>query len=184
MKLRNIFLMALPLVAAVSSCTRHAGEPAKRSLLLNNETNVDTEGYLFFKLAHEKAVYEVQLAKYVQSVGASAATKNLASKISDLYGEMIPELETLASAFHVVLPDPGIPGFSMPHHFATDSLTGFNNEAYTAHVQHEQGAILEHFNRVSRNTSKTLKAYANEKLPAVKEVFALAGGHEEHGAHH
>lgn len=176
--------MALPLVVAVSSCTRHAGEPAKRSLLLNNETNVDTEGYMFFKLAHEKAVYEVQLAKYVQSVASSAATKNLASKISDLYGEMIPELETLATTFHVVLPDPGIPGFAMPHHFATDSLTSFNNEAYAAHVQHEQSTILEQFNRASRNTAKPLKDYAKEKLPAVKEVFALAGGHEDHGAHH
>jgi|SRR5690606_26281994 len=184
MKFRTICLMALPLAVAVSSCTRHAGEPVKRSLLFNNETHVDTDGYLFFKLTHEKAVYEVQLAEYIQSTTASDATKKLASAISDVYKGMIPELESLAATFDVMLPDPGLPGFAVPHHFAPDSLTNFSNEAYLAHVQHEQGVILEHFNRIDRNTSKVLKAYAKEKLPAVKEVFALAGGHEEHGAHH
>lgn len=176
--------MALPLAVAASSCTRHAGEPVKRSLLFYNETNVDTEGYLFFKLAHEKAVHEVQLAESVQSAATSATTKNLASKIIDLYGGMIPELENLAATFHVILPDPGVPGFSMPHHFGTDSLTSFSDEAYAAHVQREQGAILEQFSRIDRNTSKILKVYAKEKLPAVREIFALAGGQEEHGAHH
>lgn len=184
MNLKNALLIpSLILVLGLGSCTKHAGEPVSRRVLYNNETNVDTEGYVFFKTAHEKAVYETELAKYVQSSTAPAAAKELAAKVVGTYEQMIPELEGLAERFFVVLPDPGVPGFSVPHH-ATDSLNSFNSDAYIEHVRHEQGAMLEQFSRIERNTAKPLRAYAHEKLPAVKELFALAGGKEDHGAHH
>ncbi|MBK1439467.1 hypothetical protein JHJ32_05680 [Parapedobacter sp. ISTM3] len=177
-------IAGLSLVVAISSCTRHAGEPVSRAVLYNNETDVDTDGYVFFKLLHEKAKFETQLATYVQSAPASSAAKELAAKVIETYEGMIPELESLAEAHFVVLPDPGMPGFSVPHHFSTDSLGSFSSEAYIAHVQHEQGTILEQLRRAERNTAKTLRTYAHEKLPAVEEVFALSGGKADHGAHH
>ncbi len=184
MKFRNIVLMALPLALAVSSCTRHAGEPISRTRLFGNATSVDSEGFTFFKSVYQKASFEVELAKYIQSSPASAEAKKLAAGIVKTYEPLIVELEEFGTSFHVILPDPSMPSFEVPHHFAADSLGGFDSKGYIAHAQHEQGAILEQFNRIDRNTSKALKAYAKEKLPAVKEVFALAGGHEEHGAHH
>ncbi|GGC17950.1 hypothetical protein GCM10011386_07370 [Parapedobacter defluvii] len=184
MKFRKIVLMALPLAVAASSCTRHAGESESRTKLYNNATDVDSEGFSFFKSVHKKATFEVGLANYVQSSPASAEAKKLAAGIVETYEPIIAELEDMGASFHVILPDPGVPAFAVPHHFAADSLGGFDSKGYIAHAQHEQGAILEQFNRIDRNTSKVLKTYAKEKLPAVKEVFALAGGHEEHGAHH
>lgn len=176
--------MALPLAVAASSCTRHAGEPVNRSELFSNATGVDSEGFTFFKSVYQKASFEVELAKYVQSTSASAEAKKLAAGIVQTYEPMIAELEEFATSVHVILPDPGTPAFAVPHHFAVDSLGSFDSNGYITHAQHEQGAILNQFNRIDRNTSKALKAYAKEKLPAVKEVFALAGGKEEHGAHH
>src|SRR5690606_20000677 len=184
MKLKNMLLMALPLAVAATSCTRHAGEPARRSLLFNNETNIDSDGYLFLLSVHEKAVSGVKAAEQIQSASAPEATKALASKINSLYGEMIPELEKLAEDFHVLLPDPGLPGFSMPHHFSSDSVSsGIDNESFLAYAQHEQGAILDQFQRVDRNTSKVLKKYAREKLTAVKEIYKLAGVHDAYCSH-
>lgn len=176
--------MALPLAIVAGSCTRHAGESTTRTRLYSNATDVDSEGFSFFKSVYKRAKAEVELAKYVQSSSASAEAKKLAAGIVETYEPVLSELEDLGTSFHVVVPDPSVPAFAVPHHFAADSLGGFDSKGYIAHAQHEQGAILEQFNRIDRNTSAKLKAYAKEKLPAVKEVFALAGGHEEHGAHH
>ncbi|SFC81511.1 protein of unknown function [Parapedobacter composti] len=185
MKFKKASLIpSLALAVALGSCTRHAGEPVSRRVLYNNETAVDTEGYVFLKTAHEKAVYETELAKHVQSTQAPATAKALASQLIATYEKMIPELESLAEANFVVLPDPGMPGFSVPHHVGTDSVANFNGDAYMEYVRHEQGAVLEQFKRASRNTSKELRAYAAERLPEVKALYTQAGGQEDHGAHH
>ncbi|SEL90560.1 hypothetical protein [Parapedobacter koreensis] len=178
------WVVASLLVVGLSSCSRHAGEEVSRNKLYSNATDVDAEGFTFFKSVYTKAVFETQLAEYVQSAPASPAAKELAGNVVATYEEAIPELENLATAFYVILPDPGAPVFAVPHHFTTDSLGSFNSEAYIAHVQHEQGAILEQLGRAERNTVKPLRAYAHEKLPAVEELFALAGGEADHGAHH
>lgn len=176
--------MAFPLAVAVSSCARHAGEPMSRNRLFWNATGVDSEGFTFLKSVYQKSAFEVELAKYVQSSPASAEAKKLAAGIVQAYEPLVAELEELGNSFHVILPDSGTPAFAVPHQFAADSLGGFDSNGYIAHAQHEQAEILEQFDVADRNTVKSLRAYAAEKLPAVKEVFALAGGHEEHGAHH
>ncbi len=168
----------------LGSCTRHPGETARRGTLYNNETNVDSEGFVFFKSVYEKALFETALAKYIQSVPASTEAKGLAAKVVETYEPIASELAELASGYSVVLTDRTVPEFTVPHHFETDSLGTFDNAGYIAHVQHEQGAILEQFKRLSRNTIKELQRYAVEKVPAVNGVFAAAGGQEDHGAHH
>lgn len=183
MNIKNCFLIAASLLV-LSSCVRHPGESVRRGTLYNNEGGTDSEGYTFFKRVHEKARFETQLATYVQSSPASAQAKDLAGKIVETYKPMVTELENLAGAFSVVLPDPGEPVFAVPPHFEADSLGTFDNARYIAHVQHEQGAIMEQFKRLSRNTKKELKQYAEEKVPAVKTLYAAAGGQEDHGAHH
>lgn len=183
MNIKNSFLVAASLLV-LGSCTRHAGEPVRRGTLYNNESHVDTEGYTFFKLVHGKGQFETQLAKHMQSGSASAEAKDLARKIVETYEPIVTELEGIAGEFSVVLPDRGLPGFAVPHHFDTDTLGNVNSAGYIAHVQHEQAAILEQFKRLSRNTNKELQHFAEEKMPAVKALFTAAGGQEEHGAHH
>lgn len=183
MNIKNSFLVAASLLV-LGSCTRHPGETVRRGTLYNNETHVDSEGYVFFKSVHEKAQFETELAKYIQSAPASSEAKGLAAKVVETYEPMAAELEELAETVSLVLPDPGMAGFAVPSHFGTDTLGTFDSAAYIAHVQHEQGAILEQFNRLSRNTNSRLQHYALEKVAGVKEVFAAAGGHEDHGAHH
>lgn len=183
MNIRNSFLVAASLLV-FGSCTTHPGEPVRRGTLYNNESHVDSEGYTFFKQVHEKALFETQLAKYVRTTAASAEAQDLAGKVVEIYEPMAAELADFAAGFSVLLVDHGDQGFAVPHHFEADTLGAFDNAGYIAHVQHEQGAILEQFKRLSRNTVEDLQHYAEEKMPAVKELFAAAGGHEDHGAHH
>lgn len=185
MDIKNSFLIAGSLaVLVLGSCTRHQGESVSRGGLYNNESSVDSEGYTFFKLVHEKAQAETQLANYVQTATASAEAKDLARKIVEMYEPMTTELEELAGSFSVLLPDPGMPGFAVPQHFDADTLGTFDGATYIAHVQHEQAAIMEQFNRLSRNTNKKLREYAKEKVRSVKTLYAAAGGKEDHNGHH
>ncbi len=185
MKIRHTSLVAASVVAfTFGSCTLHDGEAVSRNKLYANATDVDSEGFTFLKTGHEKAVLETELAKYVQSSAASAQAKALAGRVIETYREIIPGLQELATGLYVVLPDPGMPAFQVPHHFAADSIAGFDSEAYIAHVQHEQALMLEQFKRASRNTVKPVQHFAHEQLPAVKTLYADAGGQEDHGAHH
>ncbi|WP_257670076.1 hypothetical protein [Parapedobacter tibetensis] len=180
---RTSIIAAIAAITLFGSC-RNLGEPYGRDKLYNNATNIDFEGFTFFKTVHEKAVFETHLAKHVQSAPASPAAKEVAAKVIETYEEVIPELENLAVESLVILPDPGMPVFTVPHHFAADSLGSFDSEGYIAHVQHEQQIILEQLSRVDHNTVKSLNRYAKEKLPLVNELYALTGGKEDHGAHH
>lgn len=185
MKIKHTSLVAASVVAfTLGSCTLHGGEAVSRNKLIVNATGVDSEGFTFLKTGHEKAVLETELAKYVQSAPASAQARALAGRVIETYQGIIPGLEELATGLYVILPDPGMPGFEAPHHFAADSVSGFDSNAYIAHVQHEQALILEQFRRASRNTVKEVQHFAKEQLPAVKTLFADAGGQEDHGAHH
>ncbi|MEC3881195.1 hypothetical protein [Parapedobacter sp. 10938] len=183
MNIKNSFLVAASLFV-LGSCARHPGEAVRRGTLYNNETNVDSEGYTFFKRVNEKAQFETQLAKYVRTTAASAEAKDLAGKVVETYEPMVAELSDFAAGFSVVLVDRGELGFAVPHHFEADTLGAFDNAGYIAHVQHEQGAILDQFKRLSRNTIEELQHYAEEKMPTVKALYVAAGGQEDHGAHH
>lgn len=170
-------------VLFLSSCG-NSNDRADKSLLYNNATSVDSEGFDFFKTVHEKAGFELALAQHAASTSASADVKALAAKITEVYGVMIPELERLATEAAVVLPDPGTPAFQLPESLTSDSLGGFDDHIYLNRFVHEQKEILKQFTRADRNTYVPLNNYAGEKLPAVKELYAMAGGEEDHGAHH
>lgn len=185
MKFHTItFAAAFGAVTLLGGCSQ-SGEPFGRHKLYLNATDTDSEAFTFMKTVHEKAVFETQLAKHVAAAPTvSPEAKALAADVVKTYEPIIPELEELGVEFHVILPSPGMPGFALLRQFETDSLTNFNSAAYIAHVRHEQGALLEQFERLHRNTVSELRAYAAEKLPIVKTLFAAAGGDADHGAHH
>lgn len=191
MKLDKISLIAAGAVLMLSSCVQHPGEP----LLYNNQTKVDTEGFRFFKIVHEAVVYEVGLANHISATATSPDVKKLANQVIETYQPVIPELVELATTEYVILPDPGAVvwranGMDAPDDslqtadMANERADVINEQNYVAHVQQKQALIVEQFNRLSRNTNRQLRDYAAEKLPTVQELYALAGGEADHGAHH
>src|SRR5690606_22868922 len=67
---------------------------------------------------------------------------------------------------------------------ATVASTAYSDEAYIQHVQHEAKIVKDQIERMTRNTDKDVRAFAEEHLEKVKEVFTLAGGQEDAHAHH
>lgn len=185
MNLKRLAMVAASAaVVTLGSCTRHEGEPVSRDILYNGSSRVDSEGFEFLKAVHEKAVFETALAKYVQGTSASAEAKALAGQVIAAYEPLIAELESLGTDVYVLLPDPGTPAFTMPNHLAADSLGNMDSHRYIHHVQHELAAVIAQLSRAERNTHQALRAYAKEKLPAIRELYAAAGGTEDHHAHH
>lgn len=161
-----------------ASCNSEGG--ANKQQLYNNATKVDSEGYTFFKTVYEKANYELAYAEYAAANGAPASLTN---NIKALYSEILPELESLASEAHVVVPHPAQLVFSAEELFS-DSTQVFVAADYQSRFVHEQQKLVDQFKRASRNTYKPLRQYAQETLPQIQQLYADAGGEEVPGAHH
>lgn len=206
MKRTRLFLIgAMAITVTFASCGYDNGKVGKEQLY-NNATFVDTEGFRFFKTAHEKAAYELAHAQYALSQGVSGEAQVLAEKIVGTYADLLPELEELGVAKQVIADDPGAFVFNAEEHYElitaepivaeelegeaapavteNTTSTAFNSEAYIAHVQKEQAAILDQFERASRNTDKDLRKFATDRLDIIKEIYTLAGGHVDEHAHH
>lgn len=196
----------MAITVTFASCGYDNGKVGKEQLY-NNATFVDTEGFTFFKTAHEKAAYELAHAQYALSQGASGEAQALADKIIATYTDMLPALEELGADKQVIANDPGAFVFNAEEHYevvtpelvtvsdeedsevastTTENVApaAFDQNAYVAHVQKEQAAILNQFERASRNTDKDLRKFATDRLDIIKEIYTLAGGHVDEHAHH
>ena len=186
MKRTRLFLIgAMAIGVTLASCGGY-GDNIGKQQLYNNATLVDTEGFIFFKTAHEKAAYELAHAQYALSQGVSGEARILAEKIVATYTALLPVIDSLAAEKQVIANDPGALVFSVaPDTASTDSLTvvAFNQESYMAHVQKEQAEILNQFKRASRNTDKDLRKFTSEQLEIIKEIYTLAGGHVDESHH-
>lgn len=171
-------VVALGLSVFFASCNSEG--QANKQQLYNNATKVDSEGYAFFKTVHEKASYELAYAEYAAANGAPAA---LTDNIKALYSEILPQLEALAADAHVIVPAPGQLVFAAEE-LQSDSTQTFVASEYQDRFVREQQALVDQFKRASRNTYKPLRAYAQETLPRVQQLYADAGGAADHGAHH
>lgn len=185
MKRTGLFLMgALAIGFACSSCG-NADQVGKQQLY-SNATLVDSEGFTFFKTTYEKAAYELAHAQYALGQGVSADAKAIADQVVATYTALLPELEQLAADKQVVVPDPGALTFNASEASAVEDSVAvqFDAASYVAHVQKEHKELINQFKRVSRNTDKDLRKFGSENIAAIKEIYTLAGGHEDESAHH
>lgn len=183
MKRTTLFLISgLSLGVVLSSCNNEGS--ANKQQLYNNYTKTDTEGFTFFKSVHEKAMFEMEFAKYAATVSNDPKIASISEKISSVYTEMIPQLEELAAEAQVILPDPGTPEFEVPVLFALDTAASFDVDKYLKHLAKQQKEIVKQFKRASRNTNQSIRKYAGEKLPVVEELYVFVGGESDKGGHH
>lgn len=187
MKTTKLFLTgALAIIGFMASSCGQSDE-VNRQHLYNNASLVDSEGMTFFKVAHEKAAYELAQANQVLTQGVSGDAKAVAEQIVATYSELLPAMEELAAKNHVILPDPGALVFS--NSVETDStdsvaVTGVDVNNYVAHVQREHKELMNQFKRASRNTNKDVRSFGADHLAAIENIYAMAGGQVDEGAHH
>lgn len=181
----------------MTSCNPTAQE---NQLKYTHTTLVDGDAYQIFQIVGEKIPYEADYATYAEGVASSAQAKELAGKVKEVFTDIIPNLDTLATRFQVGFPIRGAKEFSASTELQAVAVTEtdstatdvapaplakvYSDESYVHHVQHEVAEIKKQFKRLSRNTNKDLRDYAASQLERLDELYKLAGGQEDDHSHH
>lgn len=179
------------------SCNRTAQE---KQLKYTHTTLVDGDAYQIFQIVGAKMPYEVDYATYAEGVASSAQARELAGKVKEVFTDILPNLDELATKNQVDFPIRGAKEFEAPienqsvveaDSIQTDAAVApavvaetYSNEGYVLHVRNELAEIKKQFKRLSRNTNRELRDYAASQLDRLDELYKLAGGQEDEHAHH
>ncbi|PRD46591.1 hypothetical protein C5745_14650 [Sphingobacterium haloxyli] len=182
----------------------------ERQLSLTHTTLIDGDAYQFFQLVGSKAVYENDYAAYAGSIARSSQAKQLAAKVQEVYGSLVPKLDSLARLKQVDFPIKGAAKYETTGEVETaverEKIAGnrvdsaqlddddlgtervpslsYSDDTYIHHVQHETAVVKDQLQRMTRNTDKEVRTFAEASLKKVTELFTLAGGKEDANAHH
>lgn len=210
MKLNSLFIVGVCASTLLASCNPNTA--TERQLNLTHTTLIDGDAYAFFQLVGTKAVYENDYASYAASVASSSQAKQIAVKAQEVYSALIPALDSLAIEKQVDFPIKGAATFETPSESAVDAqvdveevsdeanvdsaeaeitavtnaatTVSYSDEDYIHHVQQETAIVKEQLKRMTRNTDKEVRAFAEANIEKVTELFSLAGGKEDAHAHH
>lgn len=206
MKFNTLFVAAVCAGTLLNSCAQKTAE--ERQLKYTHTSLVDGDAYAFFQIVGEHVAIGLVHADQIQN-GGGAKAKELGAKLKDFYEQLDPELDSIATAFHVDYP---IKGVAATHssdegvaahtaaaaqstsdttvHSATVTVEQEAQHAhepvsdYVTHTQHELATLKTQFERLTRNTNKDLQKFAKKHLAAISDLYAQAGGKEDAHAHH
>ena len=209
MKFNTLLVVAAIASTSLSSCVFKTAN--ENQLKYTHTSILDGDAYAFFRKVGSIAPYEVSYAKHVGTVG-NAQAKDAANKVSQFFSEMIPQLDTLATKFHVDFPILGTEEYkataeihathapaveavdstgtqiAIEHAAHEEDAAGshhaYSDEHYMHHIQHQVGLVKEQLKRLSRNTNKDLRDFAQSKTEEVAQLFTAIGGKEDAHAHH
>jgi len=185
MKLNTLFVVGVCATTLFMSCGSETAQ--EKQLRLTHTTLVDGDTYQFFQLVGAKVIYEKDYASYVAGVANSSQAKQLAEKSKEVYGSLIPGLDSLAITKQVDFPIKGAEKFVATNNVDTVALQtsiSYADDRYIDHVQHEAAVVKDQLQRMTRNTDKDVRTFAEANLAKVTELFTLAGGKEDANAHH
>ena len=60
----------------------------------------------------------------------------------------------------------------------------YSDQEYLSHIQHQVALVKEQFRRLSRNTNKDLRDFAQSQTETVAQLFTAVGGKADAHAHH
>lgn len=187
MKFNTLFVAAICAGSLMTSCVH---ETAKKNQLKYTHTSiVDGDGFAFFKVVGETALSGVQYAENAENSGDANAAA-VAVKVKAYYNQLIPALDSLATANHMDFPIKGIPAVEVESTTAPTDSTAQATEShigasdYVHHAQHELATVKDQLERLTRNTDAELQKFAKEQLEVASELYKEIGGKEEAHAHH
>lgn len=178
MKLNTLFVAAVCASTLLSSCVFKTAE--ENQLQYTHTSLVDGDAYAVIQKVNEVAIEGTRYAEFAEAAGES---KDVAVKVKGFYAQFLPQLDSVATEFDVIL-NP-VPVFVSPtaDSTATESVA-HAHEGYVQHAQHEIAVIKEQLNRLVNNTNPTLQKFAKDHLALANELYAAIGGKEEAHAHH
>jgi len=120
--------------------------------------------------------------------------------VKAFYEQILPALDSVATAYHVDFPIKGVPAVTeaAPQHesASTDTTTAAHDHSahahagaaahgsYVQHAQHQIALVKEQLSRLTVNTNPDLQKFAKDQLPKAAELYKALGGKEEAHGHH
>lgn len=189
MKLNTLFFTAVCASTLFNSCVDKTAR--ENQLKYTHTTLVDGDAYSVFHKVGEIAQVGLGIAERTEANGG-ANSKEVAAKVKAYYAQLLPALDSLAQSLQVDFPIKGIPN---RHTAVSDSISSSDSVTsvastvdvyadYVHNAQHELALVKEQLTRLTRNTNKDLRAFAETQLPIVSDLYAQIGGKEEAHAHH
>ncbi|MBV2226858.1 MULTISPECIES: hypothetical protein [Sphingobacterium] len=206
MKLNTLLVAAVLASTSLSSCVFKTAD--ENQLKYTHTTLVDGDAYAFFRQVGSIAPYEVSYAEHVATVG-NAQAKDAAAKAAKFFSDILPQMDSLATKYHVDFPILGTEKFTgegqeniavEPNEapvvvndstiadsaapLALQHAKVYSDQEYLSHIQHQVALVKEQFRRLSRNTNKDLRDFAQSQTETVAQLFTAVGGKADAHAHH
>lgn len=181
MKLNTLFFAAICAGTLFSSCVDKTAR--ERQLKYTHTSLVDGDGYAIFQKVGEAAQTGVVLAEQTEANG-DAAAKAVAAKVKAFYAQLLPSLDTAATAVHVDFPIKGVPAIETVAVDSTSTVAAVAKTDYVHDAIHEIAFVKEQLKRLSRNTNEDLRKLGKEQLSLATELYTQIGGKEEAHAGH
>lgn len=186
MKLNTLFFAAVCAGTLFNSCVDKTAK--ENQLKYTHTTLVDGDAYAVFHKVGEAVQTGLSLAEHTEESG-DTASKAVATKVKTYYTQLLPSLDSIATALHVDFPIKGIPVENTGVNAAATDSTALEATAvvhadYGHHAQHEVALVKEQLTRLSRNTNADLRKFAVHQLSLVSELYTQIGGKEDAHAHH
>ena len=181
MKLNTLFFAAVCAGTLFSSCVDKTAK--ERQLKYTHTSLVDGDAFAVFQKVGEAAQTGVVLAEQTEANG-DAASKAVASKVKAFYAQLLPSLDTVATALQVDFPIKGIPATTESVLNDSTAVASTTKADYVHDAIHEIAFVKEQFKRLSRNTNEDLRKLGKEQLHLATELYTQIGGKEEAHAGH
>ncbi|MGC8494188.1 MAG: DUF4142 domain-containing protein [Syntrophobacteraceae bacterium] len=174
------FLVA-PVAHAQQSGTPAAQPPAAQqtppaATAANQPKPLSPNDQAFVEAAAQDGMLEIALAKQAQTKSSSPEIKNLAAKIIADHTKADHQLQQIAQKEGFKLPDTlNEAGQKELQKFSTLTGTEFDKAYLKFAMNDHQKAINTFENEVKQGTNQSLKTFASNTLPTLKEHLAMAG---------
>ncbi len=185
MKLNTLFVASVCASALFASCNPKTA--TDNQLKYTHTTLADGDAYHFYQVVGSKVNYELDYATSFAQSANSAQAKQVAAKVKEVYGAIIPLMDSLAIVNHVDFPIKGAERFvaaTADSTSAAATAVAHTDEDYVKHVLKQTTAVKTQFERLSNNTNEGLRDFARAQMANVNDLFTLAGGKADAHAKH
>jgi putative membrane protein len=134
-----------------------------------------TDDIKFVKEVHQSGLMEIQMGKLAQTHSVNAAVKKLGDRIVQDHGKMVEELQAMGRKKSIQLSKE----MSSEHREKLEKLAKlngaeFDREFTRAAISGHEKSVTKFEKEIKSGMDPEVKAWAQKRLPAIREHLALA----------
>lgn len=161
-------LVALSAVTFLSACTSVGEHDTSADLYYTNHSQADSEHYHFLREVYQVANDELSMRQLLDAHESGASNRASLGSISESYQKILEELPALGKQADVLIPFPGFQKLGEVGKQDSLAMAALSKDFLHQSI-HRQEVVIGHFKNASVNTNSTIREYAHQWLPTLKE---------------